>query len=158
MTGLDIDNNTTTGGYSQGIGKPIHFINVTSPCIDLVFCSNTSIIRNHLIEQLNNEFSRNLHTTWIMVFLTSKYLYFYLIREKYGIIKMKTQKVFIKNFSMFIEKFKNKTKKGKFKLLLKTLMDVFRNYIFQKTKKRLKANETLIICTIKTIDTCQKLL
>lgn len=63
MTGLDIDNNTTTGGYSQGIGKPIHFINVTSPCIDLVFCSNTSIIRNHLIEQLNNEFSRNLHTT-----------------------------------------------------------------------------------------------
>ena len=48
---LEIDNITTTAGYSQLINKPTHFINGTSSCIDLIFCSNVSFIRNYGIEQ-----------------------------------------------------------------------------------------------------------
>ena len=48
---LEIDNITTTAGYSQLINKPTHFINGTSSCIDLIFSSNVSFIRNYGIEQ-----------------------------------------------------------------------------------------------------------
>ena len=44
--GLEIDNITTTAGYSQLMNKPTHFINGTSSCIDLI-----SFIRNYGIEQ-----------------------------------------------------------------------------------------------------------
>ena len=49
--GLEIDNITTTAGYSQLINKPTHFINGTSSCVDLIFSSNVSFIRNYGIEQ-----------------------------------------------------------------------------------------------------------
>ena len=51
IAGLEIDNITTTAGYSQLINKPTHFINGTSSCIDLIFSSNVSFIRNYGIEQ-----------------------------------------------------------------------------------------------------------
>ena len=51
IAGLEMDNITTTAGYSQLINKPTHFINGTSSCIDLIFSSNVSFIRNYGIEQ-----------------------------------------------------------------------------------------------------------
>ena len=51
IAGLEIDNITTTAGYSQLINKAKHFINGTSSCIDLFFSSNVSFIRNYGIEQ-----------------------------------------------------------------------------------------------------------
>ena len=51
IAGLEIDNITTTAGYSQLINKPTHFINGTSSCIDLIFSSNVSFVRNYGIEQ-----------------------------------------------------------------------------------------------------------
>ena len=51
IAGLQIDNITTTAGSSQLIKKPTHFINWTSSCIDVIFSSNVSFIRNYGIEQ-----------------------------------------------------------------------------------------------------------
>ena len=48
---LEIDNITTKPGYGQLINKPTHFINGTSSCIDLIFSSSVSFIRNYGIEQ-----------------------------------------------------------------------------------------------------------
>ena len=50
IAGLEIDI-TTTAGYNQLISKPTHFTNGTSSCIDLIFSSNVSFIRNSGIEQ-----------------------------------------------------------------------------------------------------------
>ena len=51
VAGLEIDNITTTAGYSQLVNKPTHFINGTSFCIDLIFSSDVSFIRSYGIEQ-----------------------------------------------------------------------------------------------------------
>ena len=48
--GLEIDSITTASGYSQTINKPTHFINKSSSCIDLIFSSNTSFVKNRLSE------------------------------------------------------------------------------------------------------------
>ena len=44
--GLELDSIITTAGYSQMINKPTHFINESSPCINVIFSSNTSFIKN----------------------------------------------------------------------------------------------------------------
>ena len=44
--GLELDNITAIAGYSQIINKPTHFINESSSCIDLIFSSNTSFVKN----------------------------------------------------------------------------------------------------------------
>ena len=45
-TGFEIDNFTTTAGYSQMINKPTHFINELSSFIDLIISSNTSFVKD----------------------------------------------------------------------------------------------------------------
>ena len=42
--GKEIDTITSTTDYSQIIDKPTHFTSDSSPCIDLIFTSNPSII------------------------------------------------------------------------------------------------------------------
>ena len=44
--GCELDNITTSAGYSQMINKPTHFINESSSCIDLIFSSNHSLTKN----------------------------------------------------------------------------------------------------------------
>ena len=51
IAGFEIDDITTTAGYSHVINKPTHFINGTSSCIDLIFSSNVRFIRNYGIAQ-----------------------------------------------------------------------------------------------------------
>ena len=42
----ELDNITTSAGYSQLIYEPTHFINKTSSCVDLIFSSDFNITRN----------------------------------------------------------------------------------------------------------------
>ena len=44
--GCELDNVTTSAGYSQMIDKPTHFVNESSSCIDLIFSSNPSLTKN----------------------------------------------------------------------------------------------------------------
>ena len=49
--GLELNSITATAGYSQMINKPTHFIQHTSSCIDFIFSSNTSFVKNCVSEQ-----------------------------------------------------------------------------------------------------------
>ena len=45
---FELDNITTTVGYIQMLNKPANFINESSACINLIFSSKTSIVKNLL--------------------------------------------------------------------------------------------------------------
>ena len=45
-TEFELDNITTTVGYIQMLNKPANFINESSACVDLIFSSNTGIVKN----------------------------------------------------------------------------------------------------------------
>ena len=51
--GIELDNITTSAGYSQLINEPTHFVNQTSSCFD--FFSDLNITRNYGIEQRVHE-------------------------------------------------------------------------------------------------------
>ena len=44
--GIELDNTTTSAGYSQLINEPTHFVNKTSSCIDPIFSSDLNITTN----------------------------------------------------------------------------------------------------------------
>ena len=44
--GLELGSITITGGYSQMINYPTHFINESSSCNNLIFSSNTSFVKS----------------------------------------------------------------------------------------------------------------
>ena len=46
-----LDNVTTTPGFNQLINKLTHFVNDTSSCIDSLFSSDKSLVKNCGIEQ-----------------------------------------------------------------------------------------------------------
>ena len=43
-SGQDIDTFTTTFGYTQMIGEPVHIMNDKSSCIDLLFTTNSKLL------------------------------------------------------------------------------------------------------------------
>ena len=43
-TGIEIDNITTSNGYSKLINEPTHFVNNTSSSIDLIFSSDIKLL------------------------------------------------------------------------------------------------------------------
>ena len=49
--GIELDNITTSAGYSQLINEPTHIINKTSSYIDLIFSSDLNVTRNCGIEK-----------------------------------------------------------------------------------------------------------
>ena len=51
ITGIELDNITTTFGYNQMIDKPAHYINESSSCIDLIFSSDVNLTKNYGVEQ-----------------------------------------------------------------------------------------------------------
>ena len=59
--GLELDSITTTAGYSQMINKPWHFFNESSSCIDIIFSSNTSFVKNRRTElSIYEEYRHNI--------------------------------------------------------------------------------------------------
>ena len=47
--GIELDSITLSSGYSQIIDKPTHFVNGSSPCIDLIFSSNVSLTKKNIM-------------------------------------------------------------------------------------------------------------
>ena len=142
IAGLEIDNITTTAGYSQLINKPTHFINGTSSCIDLIFSSNVSFIRNYGIEQSIYEKCHHNITYGTLDFNAPLPPPYY--REIWDYKNADTESIqkTISNFD-WPKLFRNKNAK----------LYIFRNYIPHKTKKfDYKTPEwmnTLIISALK---------
>ena len=53
--GIELDNITTSAGYSQLINQLTHFVNKTCCCIDLIFSSDLNITRNCGIQKTVHE-------------------------------------------------------------------------------------------------------
>ena len=52
--GIEPDNITTTydyNDYNKMIDKPTHYVNESSSCVDLIFCSNVNLRKNCDVEQ-----------------------------------------------------------------------------------------------------------
>ena len=47
LQGQELDPLTLSAGYNQIIDSPTHVINISMSCIDLIFCTNQSVISNH---------------------------------------------------------------------------------------------------------------
>ena len=50
LTGEEIDTLTSSAGYAQIIDKSTHILYNSMSCIDLIFCTNKSIISNHGVD------------------------------------------------------------------------------------------------------------
>ena len=50
LQGQELDSLTLSAGYNQIIDKPTHVINTSMSCIDLIFCTNQSVISNHGVD------------------------------------------------------------------------------------------------------------
>ena len=50
LQGQELDLLTLSAGYNQIIDKPTHVKNTSMSCIDLIFCTNQSVISNHCVE------------------------------------------------------------------------------------------------------------
>ena len=152
IAGLEIDNISTTAAYSQLIKKPRHFINRTSSCSDLIFSSNVNFIRNYGIERSIYEKCHHNITFDTLDFNVPlpppcyREIWDYKNTGTEGIQKA------ISNFD-WSKAFRNKNPNENCKLLMDTLMNIFRNYILHKTKKfDYKTREwmnTLIISALK---------
>ena len=134
IAGLKIDNITTTAGYSQLINKPTHFMNGTSSCLDLIFSSNVSFIRNYEIKQSIYEKCHHNITYSTLDFNVPLPPPYY--REIWDYKNADTESI-QKAISSFDwpKAFRNKNASENCKLLMDTLMNIFINYIPHKTKK-----------------------
>ena len=123
----------TTAGYSQLINKPTHFINGTSSCIDLIFSSNVSFIRNYGIEQSIYEKCHHNITYGTLDFNVPLPPPYY--REIWDYKNADTESIqkAISNFD-WPKAFRNKNANESCKLLTDTLMVILRNYIPTKPK------------------------
>ena len=93
--GHEIDSIATTAGHSQMINKPTHFINESSSCIDLIFSSNTSFIKNCRSELSIHE---KCHRHNIYETLDFDIPPLHLIIETFGITNMQMLKISKKLF------------------------------------------------------------
>ena len=50
LAGQEIDSLTLSAGYKQIIDKPIHVVNNSMSCIDLLFCTNQNTISNYGVD------------------------------------------------------------------------------------------------------------
>ena len=50
LQGQELDLLTLSAGYNQIIDKPTHVINTSMSCIDLILCTNQSVISNHGVD------------------------------------------------------------------------------------------------------------
>ena len=124
IAGLEIENITTTADYSQLINKPTHFINGTSSCIDLIFSSNVSFIRNYGIEQSIYEKCHHNITYGTLDFNVPLPPLYY--REIWDCKNPDTESIqkAISNFD-WPKLFRNKNANESCKVLTDTLMNIF---------------------------------
>ena len=101
--GQDIDTFIATSGYTQMIGQPTHITNYKSPCIDLLFTTNSTtlmrLITNYSVMLESSKlFIINAIIILYMDHLISRYLFLHLTIEKFGITKAQIRYVYSVKF------------------------------------------------------------
>ena len=132
--GIQLDNITMTSGYNQMIDKPTHYINESSSCIDLIFSSNVNLTKNCGVEQSLYEKCRHniiYGTLNFNILLPPPYY-----RELWDFKSANTECIqkSINNFD-WVRAFQNQNCNEQCKILLETLLNIFRNVIPHKIKK-----------------------
>ena len=132
--GIQLDNITMTSGYNQMIDKPTHYINESSSCIDLIFSSNVNLTKNCGVEQSLYEKCRHniIYGTLNFNILLPPPCY----RELWDFKSANTECIqkSINNFD-WVRAFQNQNCNEQCKILLETLLNIFRNVIPHKIKK-----------------------
>ena len=117
LQGQELDSLTLLAGHNQIIDKPTHVINNSMSCIDLIFCTNQSVISNHGVDvSIFDKCHHNIIYGKINIRVPLPPTY---VREVWG------YKASIENFSVV----------EKVELLKKTVLNIFRNYIPNKKIK-----------------------
>ena len=132
--GQEIDSLTLPAGYTQIIDKPIHFVNNSTSCIDLLFCTNQNTILNYGVGvsifdkcHLNIIFGKvNICVPLPLIYICEVWNY-----SQANVENIKYTK---SNFN-WSKAFENLSIDGKVKHLNEILLNIFRNYIPNKKIK-----------------------
>ena len=131
---FELDSITTTAGYSQMINKPTHFINESSSCIDLIFYSNTSFVKNCRSQpSIYEKCHHNIIHGTLNIDIALPPLYY---RDVWDYKHANTGSI-QKTVSTFdwSKAFLHRNANEKYKILTDVLLIVFKNYIPHKTQK-----------------------
>ena len=101
-------------GHNQMIEKPTHYINESSPCIDLIFSSNVNLAKNCGVKL---SLYKKCH-----------------LNIMYGIVNLNILLPPL-YFSPYFKDFKIKNCNEQCKVLLETLLNIFRKFILYKIKR-----------------------
>ena len=131
LQGQELDSVALSAGYNQIIDKPTHVINTYMSCIDVIFCTNQSVISNHGVDV--SSFDKCHHNIIygkinICVPLPPTYVQEVWDYEKANIENIKKA---ISNFD-WNKSFENLSIDEKVDFLNKTLLNIFRNNIPNK--------------------------
>ena len=130
----ELDSLTLSTGYNQIIDKPTHVINISMSCIDLIFCTNQSVISNHGVDvSIFDKCHHNIIYCKINIRVPLPPTY---VREVWDYEKANIGNInkAISNFD-WNKAFENLSVDEKVDLLNKTLLNIFRNYIPNKKIK-----------------------
>ena len=132
--GIELDSITMTSGYNQMIGKPTHFINESSSCIDLIFSSNVNLTKNCGVEQsLYKSCHHNIIYGTLNFNIALSLPYFREIWD-FKSANIECIQKSINNFD-WARAFQNQNCNDQCRILSETLLKIFRNFIPHKIKK-----------------------
>ena len=150
LQGEEIDTLTSSAGYSQLIDEPIHVLNNSKSCIDLIFCTNKSIISNHGVDvSIFDKCHHNIIFGKIDIRVPLPPVYAHELWD-YSKTNVEHVKKAISNFNWHYT-FKDLSVDEKVKLLNETLLNIFRNYIPNKKIKYDYRQPPWITDKIKTL-------
>ena len=131
MAGIELDNITTSAGYSQLINELTHFVNKTSSCINLIFSSDLNITSDCGIEKTIHE--KNHHDTIYGTLNFNVALLPPYYREIWDYKHADTETI-QKAISVFDwqKVFKNKNTNEMTRILIDTLINISKNFIPHK--------------------------
>ena len=127
LQGQELDLLTLSAGYNQIIDKPTHVINTSMSCIDLLFCTNQSVISNHGVDvSIFDKCHHNIRVPLPPIYVREVWDY-----EKANVENIKKA---ISNFD-WNKAFENLSVDEKVDFLNETLLNIFRNYVPNKKIK-----------------------
>ena len=137
FAGKEIDFLTSSAGYTQIIDKPIHVINKSESCIDLIFCTNQNVISKYRVDaSLFDKCHHNIIYGKINICLPLPLVFTSEVWENSKADVQNIQKAILDfNWRKAFESF---SVGSKVDLLNETLLNIFRNYILNK-----KSNVTI---------------
>ena len=133
LQGQELDFLALSAGYIQIIDKPTHVVHTSMSCIDLIFCTNQSVISSHGVVSIFDKWHHNIIYGKINIRVSLPPTY---VPEVWDYEKANTEhiKKTISNFD-WNKAFENLSVYGKVDFLNKTLSSIFRNYIPNKKTK-----------------------